>query len=103
MRKLLQVALLTLLPAVAAAQPPGPAEPAPGIFALKKTGAGVHLSVTGHNFTTRAALENYLAFRAARATMDNRYQWFSFTEHRTAGDSVPVPKGDAAGPRFSFR
>jgi hypothetical protein len=103
MRRLLYVALLTLLPAVAAAQTVGPAEPAPGIFALKKTGASVHLSITGHNFTTRAALENYLAFRAARATLGNKFQWFSFTERRAPGDTVPVPKGDAAGPRFSFR
>ena len=35
--------------------------------------------------------------------MANRMQWFSFTEHRARGDTVPVPKGDPAGPRFSFR
>ena len=103
MRKLLQIALLVVFPAVAAAQTVGPAEPAPGIFVLKKTGATLHLSVTGRSFTSRAALEYYLAFRAARATMDRGYQWFSFTEHRIPGDTVPVPKGDAAGPRFSFR
>jgi len=103
MRKLLQVALLTLLPAAAAAQTLGPTQPAPGIFALKKAGAMLHLSVTGHSFTSRAALENYLAFRAAEATMDNKFQWFTFIEHRAKGDSVPVPKSDPAGQRFSFR
>ena len=103
MLRLLQVALLTLLPAVAVAQTIGPAAPAPGIFALKRTGAALHLSVTGHNFTSRAALENYLAFRAAQATMDNKFQWFTFVEHRAKGDSVPAPKPDPAGQRFSFR
>jgi hypothetical protein len=112
------LAVLALLCGGAAAQPAakpettrpeatkpevGPAAPAPGVFALKKTGAALHLSVTGHSFTAKAALENYLAFRAAEATLDNRMQWFSFTEHRAKSDTVPVPKGDPAGPRFSFR
>jgi hypothetical protein len=103
MRRLLVLALVTLFAVPALAQPVGPAQPAPGVFALKKTGAALHLAVTGHSFTTRAALENYLAFRAAEATLDNKMQWFSFTEHRTRGDTVPVPKSDPAGPRFSFR
>ena len=103
MRKLLQIALLALLPVAAGAQPVGPAAPAPGVFAMKKAGAALHLSVTGHNFTTKPALENYLAFRAAEATLDSKFQWFSFTEHRAKTDTVPVPRGDVAGPRFSFR
>jgi len=108
MRTLLQIALLALLPAAASAQAApkpdiGPAAPGPGIFAMTRTGAALHLSVTGHTFTAKAALENYLAFRAAEATMDNKYQWFSLVEHRAKGDTVPLPKGDAAGPRFSFR
>jgi len=103
MRKLLPIALLALLPLAAAAQAVGPAAPAPGVFAAKKTGATLHLSVSGHSFTTKAALENYLAYRAAEATLDNKMQWFAFTEHRAKADTVPVPKGDPAGPRFSFR
>ena len=108
MRKILAIALVALLPLGAAAQTApkpevGPAAPAPGVFAMKKAGAALHLTVTGHSFTSRAALENYLAFRAAEATLDNRFQWFSVTEHRAKGDTVPVPKGDPAGPRFSFR
>ena len=102
MRKVFPVLLLLALTCAAAAQPVGPAAPAPGIFTMKKSGAALHLAVTGHSFTSRAALENYLAFRAAEATLDNRMQWFSFTEHRAKGDTVPAPKGDPAGPRFSF-
>jgi hypothetical protein len=103
MRKFLQIALLTLLPAAALAQPVGPAAPTPGIFTMKKVGAALHLAVTGHSFTTRAALENYLAWRAAEATLDNKFQWFSLVEHRAKTDTASVPKGDPAGPRFSFR
>lgn len=83
--------------------PVGPATPAPGVFAAKKTGATLHLTVSGHHFTSRDALEKYLAFRAASETRAAGFQWFSFTEHRTKSDKVSVPKGDAAGPRFSFR
>jgi hypothetical protein len=103
MRKILAIALLALLAVPATAQTVGPAAPAPGVFAAKKTGAALHLSVTGHSFTTKAALENYLAYRAAEATLDGKFQWFSFTEHRAKGDTVPVPRADPAGPRFSFR
>ena len=103
MRKFLVLALLALLPLAATAQPVGPAPPAPGVFAMKKNGASLHLTVTGHSFTSKAALENYLAYRAAEATLDNKFQWFSLTEHRAKTDTVPVPKGDPAGPRFSFR
>jgi hypothetical protein len=81
----------------------GPAAPAPGVFSLKKSGAALHLAVSGHGFTSKAALENYLAFRAAEATLDSKRQWFSLVEHRAKGDAVPVPKGDPLGPRFSFR
>jgi hypothetical protein len=71
MRKFLVLALLALLPLAATAQPVGPAPPAPGVFAMKKNGASLHLTVTGHSFTSKAALENYLAYRAAEATLDD--------------------------------
>jgi hypothetical protein len=108
MRKLAAIAIFLALTVAATAQTApkpevGPAAPAPGIFAMKKAGANLHLAVTGHSFTSKAALENYLAFRAAEATMANRFQWFSLTEKRAKGDTVPVPKGDPTGPRFSFR
>lgn len=114
MRKfLLPLALLAALTGVAAAQPApaagapatpiGPKAPAPGVFTVKKTGAALHLSVSGHHFTSRAALENYLAFRAAEQTQAGKAQWFTLVEHRAKGDTVPVPKGDPTGPRFSFR
>lgn len=81
----------------------GPKSPAPGVFAAKKAGAALHLTVTGHSFTSRAALENYLAYRAAERTLAGKMQWFTFTEHRAKGDTVPASKGDPTGPRFSFR
>ena len=97
------VLALMLLTVGAAAQPVGPAEPVAGVFAQKRSGSALHLSVTGHHFTNREALENYLAFRAAKATLEGGFSWFSFTEHRVKGDSVGIPHADPAGPRFSFR
>ena len=74
------------------------------MFAARKSGAaGLHITVTGHAFTSRTALENYLAYRAAEQTMASKFQWFSFTERRAKGDKMAAPKGDPAGPRFSFR
>ena len=93
-------------PAPATAPPPtpiGPAAPAPGVFAAKRAGTALHLIVSGHHFTSRGALEKYLAFRAAGETQAAKFQWFSIIEHRAKGDTVPVPKGDPTGPRFSFR
>ena len=82
----------------------GPPAPAAGVFRAARTGtANLRLTLTGKSFTGKQPLENYLAWRAATETMANKFQWFSFTERRVAGDKVPVPKGDPAGPRFSFR
>jgi hypothetical protein len=109
MRAIFLAAGLALLASsgVAIAQTPatvGPAQPAPGVFKTARTGAAnLRLTVTGKSFTSRAALENYLAYRAATETMANKSQWFSFTERRAKGDKLPVPKGDPNGPRFSFR
>ena len=85
------------------ASPIGPAAPGAGVFTVKKSGAVLHLTVSGHHFTSRDALEKYLAFQAALETRAAKFQWFNFVEHRAKGDTVPVPKGDPAGPRFSFR
>ena len=101
--KFAPILALVLLTAGAAAETVGPPEPTRGVFTSKKTGTALHLSVTGHHFTSRAALENYLAFRAAKATLDDGFLWFRFAEHRVKGDGATVPHADPAGPRFSFR
>lgn len=76
----------------------------PGVFALQKKGAsGLHLSVTGHKFTARADIENYLAWRAAEQTEAQKGTWFTFTEARAKTDTVPVPKRDPQGKHYSFR
>jgi hypothetical protein len=92
---------LAQAPTPAAAIGPGPT--ARGVFSIKKTGNRLHLAVAGHNFTSRDAIEKYLAYRAAEQTLAAKMAWFSFLEQRSRNDKVPVPKGDPAGPRFSFR
>lgn len=92
-------------------QPPLPANSspevpaaAPGVFTMtKKGGSSLHLTVTGHTFTSRDAIEKYLAYRAAAATMSEHASWFLLVEHRMKGDSVPMPKKDPSGMRYSFR
>jgi hypothetical protein len=82
----------------------GPAAPAPGIFTAKNTGAaGLRLTISGQAFTSREALEIYLAYRAAEETKARGLRWFTFTERRNKSDKVPLPQADMAGPRFSFR
>ena len=84
--------------------PIGPAAPPPGVFVAKSAGAsGLRLTVSGKSFTSREALEIYLAYRAAQETMARGYRWFTFTEQRTKSDKVPSPKADPAGPRYSLR
>jgi len=76
---------------------------AAGVFSVQKKGNRLHLVVTGHKFTTRADIEKYLAYRAAELTLEQKGTWFTFVEARAKGDSVPVPKRDPSGPRYSFR
>jgi hypothetical protein len=104
-------------PTPAAAQPaPANAAPAagaippmvkpagPGVFSSRKISAARYqLVVTGHTFTSREEIENYLAYRAAQLTTEQAFQWFSFNEHRSKGDKLPVPKPDPQGMRYSFR
>jgi hypothetical protein len=76
----------------------------PGVFSLqKRTAARFHLAVAGHTFTSRDAIEKYLAYRAAELTLDQKNSWFILLEARSKGDTVPVPKSDPAGLRYSFR
>lgn len=76
---------------------------AAGVFSVQKKGTRLHLTVTGHKFTSRAEIEKYLAYRAAELTLEQKGSWFSFVEARAKGDTVPVPKADKSGPRYSFR
>lgn len=76
----------------------------PGVFSMQKKGAnGLHLTVTGHKFTSRAEIENYLAWRAAEETAAQKGTWFTFTEARAKSDTVPAPKRDPNGKHYSFR
>lgn len=78
---------------------------APGVFTVKASGpATFKLVVAGHVFTSRGDIEKYLAYRAARHTVDQGGTWFTFNEDRAAGETaVPVPKRDPEGARYSFR
>lgn len=84
--------------------PPQVKPPAPGVFAIKPIGANrFRLTVTGHSFSGREAIEKYLAYRAAQQTLDQKAGWFSFVETRGKGDTAPKSKRDPAGMRYSFR
>ena len=62
------------------------------------------LLVTGHTFASRDAIEKYLAYRAARHTIEQGGQWFPFTEQRDKEEiAVAAPARDPEGPRYSFR
>ena len=90
--------------AQASDNPPMVPPAAAGVFSVQRKGAGrLHLTVTGHKFTTRADVEKYLAYRAAELTLEEKGAWFSFVEARAKGDTVPVPKRDPSGLRYSFR
>jgi hypothetical protein len=92
---------------VAAAQAELPMVPpaGPGVFTAKPSGPDTFkLVVTGHEFTSRGDIEKYLAYRAARLTIEQGGQWFTFVEDRGKSDTaVPVPARDVEGPRYSFR
>jgi hypothetical protein len=92
--------------ATAPAPPPGLQVPpaGPGVFSAKPVGANhVRLTVTGHAFSGREAIEKYLAYRAAQSTLERKSEWFSFIQTRAKGDGAPKPKPDPAGMRYSFR
>ena len=90
-------------PAQASDNPPMVPPAAAGVFSVQTKGNRSHLTVTGHKFTSRAEIEKYLAYRAAELTLEQKGSWFSFVESRAKGDTVPVPKRDPGGLRYSFR
>ncbi len=77
----------------------------PGVFSVKPSGPDTFkLKVTGQTFTSREDIEKYLAYRAARLTIEKGGQWFTLKEDRATGDTaVPVPTRDPEGLRYSFR
>jgi hypothetical protein len=76
----------------------------PGVFTQQQRGQGrFHLVLSGRHFTSREAIENYLAWRAAELAAEQKAIWFSLVEQRGKGDAVPVPKRDTDGMRYSFR
>lgn len=76
---------------------------APGIFTQTKKGNRLHLTVAGHSFTSRDAIEKYLAYRAATAAAAEHMPWFVVVQSRSKGDTVAAPKKDPEGLRYSFR
>ena len=91
-------------PAASAANAPEVPAAKPGVFSLQKRNATrFHLAVAGHTFTSRDAIEKYLAYRAAELTLEQKDSWFTLLEARSKGDPVAVPKPDPAGLRYSFR
>ena len=77
----------------------------PGVFSVKPAGPNTFkLVVTGHAFTSRGDIEKYLAYRAARHTVEQGGEWFTLKEDREKGESgVPAAVRDPEGPRYSFR
>src|SRR5258708_28650536 len=93
--------------ALAAAQvehPPMVPPAGPGVFRVKPSGPGTFkLVVTGHTFTSRGDIEKYLAYRAARLTVEQGGTWFTLNENRGKGETaVPVPSRDPAGLHSRF-
>lgn len=77
----------------------------PGVFTAKQSGSNTFkLIVAGSKFTTRSAIEKYLAYRAAQLTLEQGSDWFTLNEDRAKGETAePVPARDPEGPRYSFR
>ena len=94
-----------------AANPPsptanGPTVPAakPGVYSASRINATRYrLTVTGHTFTARDAIEKYLAYRAAELALEQKAPWFTLVESRNDGDTVPASKPDSSGMHYSFR
>lgn len=100
-------------PEAAPVSPPAPADPQtgpivppakPGVYLeTKQSATRYRLTVKGHAFTSRDAIEKYLLYRAAALSLQQNFPWFTLAESRAKGDTAPVPKADRAGPRHAFR
>lgn len=77
----------------------------PGVFTVEQSGPqAFRLTVKGGKFTSRGDVEKYLAYRAARLTIEKDGTWFTLAEDRREGDTVePIPQRDPNGQRYSFR
>lgn len=117
------VAACAAMPLASVAQAPSPASGAkpsakpaelpmvpaakPGVFTLKTVNpTRFNLTVAGKTFTSREAIEKYLAYRAAEHTLAQKGTWFTLVEGRQKGDAGPEPVNDdpaKAGKYYSFR
>jgi hypothetical protein len=76
----------------------------PGVFLLTKQSANRYrLTVKGHAFTSRDAVEKYLLYRAADLALQQHFQWFTLVESRSKGDTALAPTPDPTGLHYSFR
>lgn len=108
------LAALAQTPASAVTPTPPPSDilpmvpPAkPGVYSQQTVNpTRFRLMVTGKTFTSRAAIEKYLAYRAAELALTQKGTWFTLVESRQKGDAGPEPVNDdpaRAGKRYSFR
>src|SRR4051794_9476715 len=91
---------------VAPVEHPPMAPPAgPGVLTVKPSGPDTFkLIVTGHTFTSRGEIEKYLAYRAARHTVEQGGSWFTLKEDRGKGETAePAPARDESALRHSFQ
>jgi hypothetical protein len=97
--------VLTAAVAASAEELPMVPEAGPGVFSVTESGPGAfRLTVKGSKFTSRSAIEKYLAYRAARLTIEKEGTWFTLVEDRGEGDTAePIPQRDPNGQRYSFR
>jgi len=79
----------------------------PGVYSQQTVNpTRFRLTVTGKTFTSREAIEKYLAYRAAELTLAQKGTWFTLVEGRQKGDAGTEPVNDdpaRAGKRYSFR
>jgi hypothetical protein len=76
----------------------------PGVYSeVKQSATRYHLTVKGHVFSSRDAIEKYLLYRAAELALQHHFQYFTLIETRRKGDTAPASKPDSSGPRYSFR
>jgi len=75
-----------------------------GVYSeARQSAVRYRLTVKGHVFSSRDAIEKYLLYRAADLTLQQHFQWFTLTESHSKADTAPVSKPDPSAPRYSFR